>query len=87
MSVFTTPGGNDEVVHVFLARGLSRLDDAHPREAEEADIRIEWMPLADAVTEGKKVVTGMLIVGLIFIGVIAVGETVHWLRRRRATSH
>ena len=45
------------------------------------------LPLADAVTEGKKVVTGMLIVGLIFIGVIAVGETVHWLRRRRATSH
>ena len=45
------------------------------------------LPLADAVTEGKKVVTGMLIVGLIFIGVIALGETVHWLRRRRAASH
>jgi len=42
------------------------------------------LPLvADAATEGKKVITAMLIVGLIFIGVIAVGETTHWLRARR----
>ena len=39
--------------------------------------------LADAATEGKKVITAMLIVGLIFIGVIAIGETSHWLRSRR----
>jgi hypothetical protein len=37
----------------------------------------------DAATEGKKVITGMLIVGLIFVGVIAIGQTVHWLRHRR----
>jgi hypothetical protein len=36
----------------------------------------------DAATEGKKVITAMLIVGLIFIGVIAVGETYYWLRHR-----
>jgi len=42
------------------------------------------LPLvADAATEGKKVITAMLIVGLIFIGVIAVGEMTHWLRARR----
>ena len=45
VSVFTTPGGNDEVVHLFLARGLSPVGHAHAREAEEADIRIEWVPL------------------------------------------
>jgi len=39
--------------------------------------------LADAATEGKKVITAMLIVGLVFIGVIAIGETSHWLRSRR----
>ena len=39
--------------------------------------------LADAATEGKKVITAMLIVGLIFVGVIAIGETTHWLRARR----
>jgi hypothetical protein len=39
--------------------------------------------LFDAATEGKKVITAMLIVALIFIGVIAIGETSHWLRTRR----
>jgi hypothetical protein len=37
----------------------------------------------DAATEGKKVITAMLIVGLIFVGVIALGETTHWLVHRR----
>jgi hypothetical protein len=37
----------------------------------------------DAATEGKKVIVGMLIVGLIFVAVIALGETTHWLRHRR----
>jgi hypothetical protein len=46
------------------------------------------LPLADAVSEGKKVLTGMLITGLIFIGVIALGETSQWLKRRRGrTAH
>ena len=37
----------------------------------------------DAATEGKKVITGMLVIGLIFVGVIAIGQTLHWLRHRR----
>jgi hypothetical protein len=37
----------------------------------------------DAATEGKKVITGMLVVGLIFISVIAIEQTLHWLRHRR----
>jgi type III secretory pathway component EscV len=37
----------------------------------------------DAATEGKKVIGGMLIVGLIFISVIAIGQTLHWARHRR----
>jgi ABC-type arginine transport system permease subunit len=37
----------------------------------------------DAATEGKKVITWMLIVGLVFVGVIAIGQTLHWLRHRR----
>ncbi|HEY6801524.1 MAG TPA: NUDIX hydrolase, partial [Agromyces sp.] len=42
VSIFTTPGGNDEVVHLFLARGLSEVGSAHARAEEEADIRVEW---------------------------------------------
>jgi heme/copper-type cytochrome/quinol oxidase subunit 2 len=42
------------------------------------------LPLAaTAAEEGKKVITAMLVVGLVFLGVIALGETTHWLRRRR----
>lgn len=41
------------------------------------------LPLADAATEGKKVILGMLITGLIFISVIALGETSRWVKRRR----
>ena len=36
-----------------------------------------------AAEEGKEVITAMLIVGLVFVGVIALGETTHWLRHRR----
>ena len=44
----------------------------------------QWfLAVEDAATEGKKVITGMLIVGLIFLGVIVLGETTHWLRHRR----
>jgi hypothetical protein len=39
--------------------------------------------LADAAAEGKKIIIAMLIVGLIFAGVIALGETSKWLRHRR----
>jgi hypothetical protein len=39
--------------------------------------------LQDAAEEGKKVITWMLIVGLIFIGVIALGEFSRWARHRR----
>lgn len=41
------------------------------------------LPLADAASEGKKVITAMLLVGLVFVSVIALGETSRWLRHRR----
>ncbi|WP_435527163.1 NUDIX domain-containing protein [Microbacterium aurantiacum] len=71
VSIFTTPGGNDEVVHLFLARGLSAVGHAHAREAEEADIRIEWIPLADAV---DGVLAGRLRNGILAVGVLAAAE-------------
>jgi hypothetical protein len=38
---------------------------------------------ATAAEEGKKVILAMLITGLIFVSVIALGELTHWLRSRR----
>ena len=43
---------------------------------------LAWL-LADAAEEGRHVVIGMLITGLIFIAVIALGETSRALRHRR----
>jgi hypothetical protein len=37
----------------------------------------------DPAEEGKKVIIGMLITGLIFIGVIALGQASKWLSHRR----
>lgn len=71
VSVFTTPGGNDEVVHLFLARGLTPLDEQHAREDEEADIRVEWMPLQDVVAA---VLAGRLRNGILAVGVLAAAE-------------
>jgi hypothetical protein len=39
--------------------------------------------LADAATEGRKVVLGMLATGGIFVGVIALGQLTSWVSRRR----
>jgi hypothetical protein len=45
------------------------------------------LPLADAASEGRKVILAMLLTGLVFIVVIALGETSRWLRRRRGAAH
>ncbi|HWV50174.1 MAG TPA: NUDIX hydrolase [Microbacterium sp.] len=68
ISVWTTPGGNDEMIHVFLATGVSAASAAHAREDEEADIRIEWVPLSDAVDAALE---GRMHNGILSVGVLA----------------
>jgi len=41
-----------------------------------------WL-LADAASEGKKVVLSMLVVGLIFLAVILLGDLSHYTAARR----
>jgi hypothetical protein len=38
----------------------------------------------DAATEGRNVIIGMLVTGLIFLVVIGLGELSHWANHRRA---
>jgi hypothetical protein len=45
-----------------------------------------WL-VANAAEEGRNVITGMLVVGLIFIAVIALGEVSRAARRRRGGGH
>lgn len=71
VSIFTTPGGNDEVVHLFLAEQLTPVGSPHAREDEEADIRIEWVPLQEAV---DGVLAGQLRNGILAVGVLAAAE-------------
>ncbi|MGN6762363.1 MAG: NUDIX domain-containing protein [Leifsonia sp.] len=47
--VFTSPGGNDEAIRIYLARGIRSTGSAFAREAEEADIEVRWVPLDEAV--------------------------------------
>lgn len=48
---FTTPGGQNEAIRVYLAEGLSDVPAAerHAREAEEAELGFAWVELAEAV--------------------------------------
>lgn len=45
----TSPGGSDEIIRIYLARGLSATAAAFEREAEEADMELRWVPLDEAV--------------------------------------
>ncbi|MFJ2541279.1 NUDIX domain-containing protein [Microbacterium sp. NPDC087589] len=74
VSTWTTPGGNDELIHLFLATGVSAAQDAHAREDEEADIRVEWVPLDAAVAA---VLDGRMRNGILSIGVLAAAQRLH----------
>lgn len=45
----TSPGGSDEAIRVFLARGLRATTEAYARTDEEADMVIRWVDLDECV--------------------------------------
>jgi len=49
VSFHTSPGGNDEVLHVYRAQGVRATGDAFDREAEEADIVKRWVPRSEII--------------------------------------
>ena len=46
---FTSPGGSNEVIRVYLARGLKPTSEAFDRTEEEADLEKRWADLDDVV--------------------------------------
>jgi ADP-ribose pyrophosphatase len=64
-----SPGITDESVRVYLARGLTEVERPEPGDDEEADLRISWLPLADAL---RGVFTGEIVNGATVAAVLAV---------------
>lgn len=48
---YTSPGGSDEFIRIFLARGVALVpeESRHERQAEEAAMQPHWIPLEEAV--------------------------------------
>jgi 8-oxo-dGDP phosphatase len=49
MTLNTTPGGSNEFIHIYIARGLRPLEHSYVREGEEADLETRFVPLDDAI--------------------------------------
>ena len=46
---YTTPGGNDESIEIFLATDLSKAKIDFVREGEESDMQERWVTLDEAI--------------------------------------
>jgi 8-oxo-dGDP phosphatase len=49
VSFHPSPGGSDELITIFEARGLSDAPDVHARIHEEAEIVLRWVDLDEAI--------------------------------------
>lgn len=68
--LYTTPGGSDEAVRIFLARELSDVEgERYAASEEEADLEVVRVPLADLV---RGVLAGELQNSLLAAGALAV---------------
>ena len=46
---FTTPGGNNEMIRIFLAGDLEFVGRPAEQEGEERDLQVEWIDFGDAL--------------------------------------
>jgi 8-oxo-dGTP pyrophosphatase MutT (NUDIX family) len=68
ISIFTSPGGSDEQVHVFEARGLSAAPHPHDRTEEEAEIVLRWVTIDECL---EAIFDGRLHNGILITAVLA----------------
>jgi 8-oxo-dGDP phosphatase len=64
---FTSPGGSDEAIRIYLARGLTATSEAFDREDEEAHMVTRWADLDECVDAvlGRRVQNPSLAVGIL----------------------
>ncbi|MCU1514346.1 MAG: ADP-ribose pyrophosphatase [Microbacteriaceae bacterium] len=63
----TSPGGSNEAIRIYLARGLTAADQVFDRTEEEAGIEVRWIDL-DAAFEAvleRRVANAILIVAIL----------------------
>ena len=72
VDTLSSPGMTDEAVRVFLARELTSVERP-PGRAEEADLVLAWVPLADAV---RRVMAGEIRNAMAVVGVLAAARVV-----------
>lgn len=46
---FTTPGGNNEMIRIFLAKGLEFVGRPDEQEGEEREMQVEWIDFDEAL--------------------------------------
>ena len=68
VTFYSSPGGSNELIRVFLARGISATASSFDRHEEEADIVVRWAPL-DEIRAG--VLAGRLRNSILAIAVLA----------------
>jgi 8-oxo-dGDP phosphatase len=76
----STPGFSDESVRVYLATGLTQVDrpEAHH---EEADMTLEWFPLAEVT---RKVLSGEIVNAIAVAGILAAHAVTNGVAQPRA---
>lgn len=62
---FTSPGGSDEAIRIYLARGLSSAPEVFERTAEESDMELRWVGLDELVEAvlARRVQNSLLMIG------------------------
>ncbi|MGW7365195.1 NUDIX domain-containing protein [Streptomyces sp. NPDC054841] len=85
--VYTTPGGCDEAVRIFLARDLSEAEgERFQVSEEEADMELARVPLEDLVRGvlGGELHNNCLVVGVLSLTAALAGDGVEALRPAEA---
>ncbi len=75
----STPGFSDESVRVYLATGLSVVDRPEAHD-EEADMTLQWLPLAEAA---RRVLGGEVVNAIAVAGILAAHAVTNGFARPR----
>lgn len=68
---YSTPGGSNEAIRIYLARGLSASHTTYERTAEESDIEIEFVPLDEVVSAVLRRTIGNSILSIAVLAAVA----------------